>query len=61
MRIILEPTQNQRNAVNSNHRVVLEHKSDDLNVEEAVCLVRDALIAWGYSPANVYEQMGKKI
>ena len=50
MKIILQPTSNE-----NQHSVTLETPHDDINIEEAIELVKGALVAWGYHPDIVNE------
>ena len=50
MLVILEPTEQE-----GQHRVVIQHQRDDLNLDEVVVLIRAALIAYGFHPDSVAE------
>mgnify|MGYP001560785035 CR=1 FL=1 len=61
MRITIEPTADQSNYDESlqQHKVILEHPSDELTAVDAVELVANALIAWGYHPDNINELVNR--
>jgi hypothetical protein len=44
MRVILEPTEH----LETQHKVMVELPGDDLDFQDAVDLIRYALLAWGY-------------
>ena len=52
MRIIFEPTDSEDHY---QHKISIESKNDDLSFEDAVDLVRYALLAWGYHSELVTE------
>ena len=54
MKVTLEPS-DPTNGVNSYLTVSISDPSDDLACDEAVDIVLNALVAWGYSPLHVFE------
>lgn len=55
MRIILEPTADQAEFTDyiKQHRVVLDHPSDELDIWGVASLLAQALVGYGYHPNNV--------
>lgn len=61
MRIIIEPTTKQEEYSEPdcmNHRVVIEHPYDDIDLEHVVLLVKSALVAYGFAEKTVNEYLG---
>lgn len=61
MRIIIEPTTKQEEYSEPdcmNHRVVIEHPSDDLGIDYIVELFKSALVAYGFAEKTVNEYLG---
>lgn len=50
MKIILEPTEHK-----TQHRVIIQHQSDELDIKEVAVLIRGALVAYGFHSDNVNE------
>lgn len=50
MRITIEPTEESKNNGDGGdyYSVVVESPRDDLNIAEVACLIRAALLGWGY-------------
>ena len=61
MRISLEPTQDQSGHKPNcqQHRVALEHPSDDLDIHEVGELLRWAVMAYGFHPKIVKDVLGE--
>jgi hypothetical protein len=58
MKITIQPSQPPVAGESANEVgcvVAVEHPYDDLNVAEAAALCRQALLAWGFSEANLKE------
>lgn len=53
MRITFAPTAIGPYDAPAQHTVSLETPHDDLDISEIVRLLRGALVAWGFHPANV--------
>lgn len=52
MKITIEPTEKD-----SQHRTIsIADVSDDLTSDEALAMVYNALVAWGYHPTNIYPE-----
>ena len=52
MKVTIEPT-----ACNNGYLTVsISDPSDDIDCEDAVDMALDALVAWGYSPLNVFAE-----
>ena len=62
MKITIEPTQDQTGrTVEATHcTVTVAHPFDDLDISEAFCLVKQALIAWGFSETTVDSVLGEE-
>ncbi len=61
MKITLSPSSAESGLDVVNHSVSLEHKSDDLNVEEAFRLFSYAMVAFGYHHKNVKDCLNKNL
>lgn len=51
MRITLEPTTPPRTGLEANevnHKVVIEHPHDELNIDETIRLISTAVVAYGF-------------
>lgn len=55
MRIILEPTEQE-----DQHRVVIQHQRDDLDIDEIAILLRAALLAYGFHSDTVKEILSEE-
>jgi hypothetical protein len=58
MRIIIEPTNEVDTSLPYdcvNHRVLVEHPSDDVGLEHVAFMVARALVAFGYAEEQVKE------
>lgn len=57
MKITLEPTENTRTEngmiLYPHATVSISHPDDDANIEETMELIKQALLAWGFSPKTV--------
>lgn len=51
MRITLEPTSEMLE--HKQHKVIVETKYDDLNIEEVIQLISNALVSYGFARQNV--------
>lgn len=60
MRITFEPTQDHSGlSTEATHlKVLVEHRFDDLNINEVGNMIRAALIGWGFAEQTVDELFG---
>jgi hypothetical protein len=56
MRITIEPTAEGQQGEYTNNIVVLRTLHDDVNAEDALDLVKRALVAWGFHWNNIYDE-----
>ena len=57
MKVTIEPTEQHDEYPNST--VTISYPSDDVSCEDAVSMVLNALVAWGYSADTVFEEQRK--
>ena len=53
MKVTIEPSDGSSAHTNNYATITINHPSDDLDAEEALNVMKRALIAWGYMPENL--------
>lgn len=56
MRITIEPTARGLDGEFPNSKVILELPTDDVFVEDALDMVKRALVAWGFHWSNIFDE-----